>query len=415
MSSRFVSLSLVLAACGGPASTSPDASGDVLDAGDSGQPRCISPVHDRQWGGSGDDDASVAISRTGAIYVFGSTHGAANDDIAPGTGASGYLDRYDGDTRLWSFTDPSINSFDLVKPALDGSLEVVGRSAQGNQLDLAIGSLSADGHARGFERAGSAPSERPFQLLADGDQRAIVGYHDVYVPTNFVEAWEDPFVFRWNVNAGPAAGTLATLHSNESDIATGAAFAADGSVLVAGASLNGDGSWVRPSTSGLGEPVWKTVGDLEELREIHRLADGDFIIAGTTMRALGTAVGGQDVFVARLAPDLATTRWVTQLGSAGDDRALDLAIDDTGRTWILGETTGDVAAPHAGEYDLFVIALDESGTERWRVQRGSEGDERPTALAVDACENVLVAGATSGPLVAPASRYDAFLLSVRPD
>jgi hypothetical protein len=95
---------------------------------------------------------------------------------------------------------------------------------------------------------------------------------------------------------------------------------------------------------------------------------------------------------------------------------LDLASDDAGRTWLLGETLGGVAGPLAGEYDLFVIALDESGHERWRVQRGSEGDERATRIAVDACEHVMVAGATTGHLVPgrEPEGYDAFVLAIAP-
>lgn len=411
---RLLALSsALLAACGdGPANTSPDAGSPDAGADAITQPGCVTS---RQWGGSGDDTAAVTV-RGGAIYVHGSTGGAANHLIDPGLAARGYLDRYDGDTKVWSYTPTSLAAIDLVSPNDDGSLEIVGRAVQGSQLDLAIGTLSASGGERSLELAGVAPSERPFQLLADGDQRAIVGYHDIYVPANYVESWQDPFVYRWDATRGVSSGSIVRAASGEPDVATGATFAADGTLLVAGGSLAGHGSWIRPVTAGFDAPVWGIANGLDNARTIRRLPDGDFLIAGTTSHRLGQAVlGGEDAFVARIAPDLATPRWVTQVGSSGDEIVIDAAIDDGGRIWILGETNGDVAAPNAGSNDLFVIALDANGTERWRVQRGSTGDERMSSIAIDACEQVLVAGATDGPLLAPARGYDAFLLAIAPN
>lgn len=373
------------------------------------------PPHDRQWGGAQDDNAAVTISPRGALYVHGSTDGIANLDTEPGTSAHGFLERRSGDTVEWTYTPAELSTIDLVHVEADESLSIVGRASASGQFDLAIGRLSTSGEPSELARVGIAPSERPFAYEVAGDARVIVGHHDVYVPTNYVESWQDPFVFRWNAASGPDQGTLIAAHTTEADTATGATLTADGSLLIAGGSLDGNGSWIRPVGAVIEAPTWRVAGGLDMVRAIRRMPDGDYLIAGTTTHVLGAAaLGLEDAFVARLAPDLVTTRWITQLGSTDADVVLDLANDAAGRTWILGETVGDVAGPNAGSYDLFVIALDADGTERWRVQRGSAGDERPSRIAVDACEHVVVAGATTGALVAGAvpQGYDAFVIAV---
>jgi hypothetical protein len=411
------SVMLTLAACGsGPDSMRPDG-GNPPDAPTGEGSGCIVPPPDRQWGGARDDNAAVTISPRGALYVHGSTDGEANLDVDPGSSAHGFIERRSGDTVMWSYAPADLAAVDLVHVEGDESLSIVGRTGVGGQLDLLIGALSAAGEPSGLTRVGAAPSERPFAYLVDGDARTIVGHHDIYVPTNYVESWQDPFVFRWSATAGAGLGALITANTAEADVATGAALTADGSLLIAGASLSGKGSWIRPVGTVIEAPSWKVVGDLETVRSIRRLPDGDYLIAGTTNHVLGSmAFGQEDAFVARLAPDLGSTRWITQLGSTEADIVIDLASDDAGRTWILGETYGDVAGPAAGEADLFVIALDASGAERWRVQRGSEGDERLARIAVDACEHVVVAGATNGSLVTGAvpHGYDAFVLTIDP-
>jgi len=162
---------------------------------------------------------------------------------------------------------------------------------------------------------------------------------------------------------------------------------------------------------------WISQGPLESLSAIRRMPDGDFIVAGSTWLPLdgGPSGGAEDVFVARYDATFSAARWLRKLGTPSSEMVIDMDVDDEGRVWLVGETLGSFdGTPNRGDTDLFVAALSRQGDLRWVEQRGSEGDERPTRIAVDACENVLVAGATNGSLVEAfqATGFDAFVLRV---
>ena len=67
------------------------------------------------------------------------------------------------------------------------------------------------------------------------------------------------------------------------------------------------------------------------------------------------------------------------------------------------------------DYDPFVMRFDAGGTLTGTWQGGTAADEEPTAVAIDSCGRVLIAGWTEGALAGAGSsgRRDAFLLEVR--
>lgn len=81
-------------------------------------------------------------------------------------------------------------------------------------------------------------------------------------------------------------------------------------------------------------------------------------------------VGSVDAFVAKLAPGGASLIYTTYLGGSGDDRAMGIAVDSTGRAAVTGYTTSynfPQAYPtgaRSGGKDVFVTKLDPSGS-RW--------------------------------------------------
>jgi hypothetical protein len=193
-------------------------------------------------------------------------------------------------------------------------------------------------------------------------------------------------------------------------------------VSVAGSSRGGDtrGAFVRrfAADGAVIATKWISKGPLESLSAMRRLPDGDIVVAGSTWLPLDgrPSAGGEDVFVARFDETFTTRRWLRKLGTASSEVVVDMHVDADGRSWVLGETLGSFdELPNRGDTDLFVAALSSEGDVRWVEQRGSVGDERPTRVAVDACENVLVAGATNGSLVGGfgPSGYDAFVVRVR--
>jgi hypothetical protein len=105
---------------------------------------------------------------------------------------------------------------------------------------------------------------------------------------------------------------------------------------------------------------------------------GAATVVGTTTGALAGKqhFGGHDPYIARYEAngDLA---WLRQFGSAEDDGATSVAIDQSNRINVAGMTLGSVDPDreHLGGVDLFVVRYDEFGGAQWQHQFGTEADD----------------------------------------
>jgi hypothetical protein len=114
-----------------------------------------------------------------------------------------------------------------------------------------------------------------------------------------------------------------------------------------------------------------------------------------------TAAGGTDIFVCKL--DAAGNFvWAVNMGGTGDDAGQALAVDASGNVYLTGvfRNTADfnLALPgtntltSVGMGDIFVCKLNSLGAYSWVVGTGSINDDGGTSLALDATNNLLVAG-----------------------
>lgn len=133
-------------------------------------------------------------------------------------------------------------------------------------------------------------------------------------------------------------------------------------------------------------PTWQypfgTSGD--ELALAVTSAQGEVYTAGYTNGAFGAeSAGGQDVFVAKHGAD-GSLRWVRQLGSPGNDRALAVTADVSGNVYVAGYTWGSLAPgfSNRGGTDIFVAKFDAQGVRQWVHQLGTEADDFATGIAV---------------------------------
>ncbi|MBI4957292.1 MAG: hypothetical protein HY908_35100 [Myxococcales bacterium] len=134
---------------------------------------------------------------------------------------------------------------------------------------------------------------------------------------------------------------------------------------------------------------------------------GNVVFVGTFVPALEivpgdpmSATGGVDFYVAKLSPT-GTPLWSKSFGGAGNDRASDVAVDGAGDIVVVGHSDGAFMVgaeqvANAGGDDAFVVKLNPGGAPRWGRSFGSSGDQRATAVAVDASRNILVAGDFTG-------------------
>ncbi len=115
-----------------------------------------------------------------------------------------------------------------------------------------------------------------------------------------------------------------------------------------------------------------------------------------------TSSGGADIFIMKL--DVAGNLvWVKQIGSStGDDIASSIAFDAAGDLFITGGFAGTVDFdPGASVYsltapgyfpDAFILKLSKDGDFIWVKQVGGDNSDGSNSIAIDAADNIYIAG-----------------------
>lgn len=89
--------------------------------------------------------------------------------------------------------------------------------------------------------------------------------------------------------------------------------------------------------------------------------------------------------------------WKRQLGTDTADKAVGVAVDKSGNTYIVGRTSGElVSGAHKGVGDVFVAKYSPDGSEVWKQQVGTEGFDEATGIVLDSDDNIYVTGWTDG-------------------
>jgi Beta-propeller repeat len=260
------------------------------------------------------------------------------------------------------------------------------------------------------ERDGKrVPVQVAFAVHDQSEIRFVVGAYDRDEPL-FI----DP-TLTWNTFLG----------SETDDQAFGIALDLDGNVFVTGGS---DATWGSPVTAhhggydifvakldSNGNLIWNTFfggTDNEFASGIAVDAAGNIYLAGATYETWASPVRGfggiPDAFAAKVDSD-GNLIWNTFLGGSADDSGNAVAVDANGNVYVSGyssATWGSPVAAHNGDYDAFVAKLDADGALAWNTFLGSSGSDAANAVAVDALENVYVAGFSTATWGSPVRAYD---------
>ena len=109
--------------------------------------------------------------------------------------------------------------------------------------------------------------------------------------------------------------------------------------------------------------------------------------------------------------------WLRQIGTAGTEVLAALAVDSTGSVYASGQTTGGFGGkPNVGQFDGFLLKYQPSGSLQWVQKLATASSDVITAMAVDATDNVYVAGYTYGafPGHVAAGKADGFIAKYGP-
>lgn len=128
-------------------------------------------------------------------------------------------------------------------------------------------------------------------------------------------------------------------------------------------------------------------------------ASGNLAVGGAfhdTMSLGGTSLvsaGGFDGFLARYNTS-GVHQWSLRFGSAGDiEAAYGIGMNSSGKVFLSATSEADIGgAPGSGGPDILFAKYSSTGAFTWSRLIGGSGDDRGWALAVDAGDNVVVAG-----------------------
>jgi hypothetical protein len=107
--------------------------------------------------------------------------------------------------------------------------------------------------------------------------------------------------------------------------------------------------------------------------------------------------GGHDAFIAKY-DQSGTQLWVWPLGTSEHDVCTGLDFDADENMYISGYTYGDFAKPNQGGADMFIAVYDKNRALLWRDQIGTATDDRVMDIRVGDNNDVYICGNTSGAL-----------------
>lgn len=128
-------------------------------------------------------------------------------------------------------------------------------------------------------------------------------------------------------------------------------------------------------------------------------------ITGETAFEVGVvqpyAPGNGDIYIAKY-NSTGSLIWVKQFGGNNSDKAIDLAVDQSGFIYVTGQFFGSVnfdgtiVQASGASKDIFLIKMNPSGDVIWAVAEGATGEENAYGIATDNQNNVLLTGQYTG-------------------
>jgi hypothetical protein len=140
-------------------------------------------------------------------------------------------------------------------------------------------------------------------------------------------------------------------------------------------------------------------------------ASNNIYITGSTENTSAIATAGAwqnsngglyDAFIAKFNSTGTTLLWGTYYGGTSVERGNDIAIDASNNIYVAGYTDSPNNIASAGEYqtvfagneDVFLAKFNSAGSRVWGTYYGGTGLEEANAIAIDASNNIYLAGIT---------------------
>ncbi|HEY3346178.1 MAG TPA: Ig-like domain-containing protein, partial [Nitrospirota bacterium] len=155
-----------------------------------------------------------------------------------------------------------------------------------------------------------------------------------------------------------------------------------------------------------GRRIWMAKDNRPEFPPDNRKGQGVVADGSGNVYTAGWTCNGYEgsananLYLTRYSPD-GEQLWARQVSSAGyhEDRALGISYDPGGFIYVAGYTKGWLdGKANAGDFDYFVSKYDVDGNLMWTQQRGSASEDEANCIAIDEDGRLYTAGSTKGGL-----------------
>lgn len=352
-------------------------------------------------GSSGDDGQAVAIDSTGDVVVAG--HTESNNIPTPG----GFDQTFNLQTDIY-----------VAKVSANGSQLLWGTYLGGSSWDYGWALvLDADGNpiVGGGTYSSDIPTPGGFQRTRTGGKAMYVAKLSASGSSLLWGTYVDGSIHEecnglaLDASGNVVFGGYATSHDmpvpggydttyngGTADLYVGK-LSANGASLLWGTYLGGSGQDALTADRGVALAV-DTQGNVF----VGTSSDSTATPMPTPGGFDQTKNGGWDCWGGKLSSDGSQLLWGTFLGGAQDDQLFALALDASENVVVAGTTrSADIPAPggfdttYNGGLDGFVAKLSSGGSQLlWGTYIGGAGDDSIRALASDGAGNVVMAGTT---------------------
>jgi hypothetical protein len=391
----------------------------------------------QQLGTPGFDlSVTTATDPFGNVYIAGGTTGSLE---GPNNGDSrdAFVAKYDSQGNLLFTTQFGTSTFDTISGIdtdAQGNFYVAGITSgnlegtkQAESTDAFVAKFDSNGNQQWIQQFGRNVIFQSFSIDVDDAGNSYLSGIDVESAPAPEFATDNYFTTKFDTNGNQLWETEVGSVNGEFDESYGVTVANDGSVYATGWSRgdlpridspgafeneglydaqitkydnNGAVQWVRQFGSSDYDWGWSTDTD----------SQGNVYATGWTLGNLGGQnAGSYDAWLVKY-DSQGNQQFATQFGSAGDDEAFELFIDNSDNIFITGYTNGNLGGTNAGAFDTFVARYDTSGNQVWLTQFGTPDIDQGYSITADNAGNLFVTGVTQGSLGdTNAGSFDAFL------
>lgn len=327
----------------------------------------------RAGGGSDDNGIGVAVDTSGNAYVTGYFDGSATfygtnafSISKTATGYDTFIAKYNTNGVLQSVvTIPADYGYGIaadnagyvyVTGEFSGSFSINGNPYSSNgDMDTYLAKINPAGNVDWFKSFGGTGKDEGGGVVLDGST------NKVFLIGSFSNT----------VNFG--ASTLSSAGNQDVFVARFDASTGSNDWVVKG----GGGDYDRGSAIVIKNNVLYTIGWFQ----------GACTFGATP---ISSNSGSRDVFIASYVSATGTLNWIAQAGGSGEDMGWNIAVDDVGAIFGVGEFSGTAlfgALPltSAGSNDMFMTKLNSSGGFIQTIKGGGSSNETGRGVVADNC------------------------------